>query len=175
MSDSRGADPEVAYALWRLGYKREAVTALRKRWENRKEDDREDAMLFVMADIGPDAVEMVPLLKKALRDVPDDWRTRYRRACVALALWRIQKPMEAGALVADPRQEALNVLLDLLRDNHIEAMEAVGQIGPEARAAIHHSSRRRNTNGGTPAPTPPALSDGSASAAKRQSPLSKRR
>ena len=38
--------------------------------------------------------------------------------------------------VRDPRQEALDILLALLRENHIEAMEAVGQIGPEARAAI---------------------------------------
>jgi HEAT repeat protein len=136
VDDTNGADPEIAYSLWRLGYKREAVTLLRKRWETGAKIERDERDLFVLADIGPDAVEMVPLLKKALRELPRDGSGRYARVCLALALWRIQKPIEAGGLVADPRQEALSVLLDLLRDNHIEAMEAVGEIGPEARAAI---------------------------------------
>jgi len=136
VDDRSGADPEVAYALWCLGYKREAVTALRQRWETTNHPAADHKLLLVLADVGPDAAEMVPLLNRALRKEPEDWRQRYDRTCVALALWRVQKPVEAGGLVADPRREALDVLLALLRDNHIEAMEALGQIGPEARAAV---------------------------------------
>jgi HEAT repeat protein len=138
----RGADPQVAYALWCLGHKREAVKALRRQWEHRDKDVRRDDILFVLADFGPDAAEMVPLLKRELRKEPEDYRGRYARACIALALWRIEKPVEAGGVVVDPRQEALDVLLAMLRDKYIDsmealaAMEALGQIGPEAKAAV---------------------------------------
>jgi HEAT repeat protein len=136
VDDRTGADPEVAYALWRLGYKREAVTALRKRWEA-TDDWREKAhVLCVLADVGPDAAEVVPLLGRALRKEPENYRESYLQACVALALWRVQKPLEAGGVVADPRLEALNVVRRLLRDDSLEAIEALGQMGPEAHAAV---------------------------------------
>jgi HEAT repeat protein len=137
MIDAEGrAQPDVAYALWHLGLKREAVTALRKQWEDADDRASNRGILFALADIGPDAAEMVPLLKKELRKEPEDYRGRYHRACVALALWRVQKPVEAGGTVVDPRQEALDVLLALLREHHIEAVDALGQIGPEAKSAV---------------------------------------
>jgi HEAT repeat protein len=132
-----GAGADVAYALWRLGEKREAVNGLLKRWDNPTEEDRKHDMACTLADFGPDAAEAVSRLKKELRNKPQNNRERYLRACLALALWRVQKPTEAGGVVIDPRQEALDVLVAMLRDREpVEALSALEDIGPEARAAV---------------------------------------
>jgi HEAT repeat protein len=135
--DESGAGADVAYALWRLGEKREAVNGLLKRWDNPREEDRKDDMACALADFGPDAAEAVSRLKKELRNKAKGDRERYLRACLALALWRVQKPTVAGGVVVDPRQEAVDVLVAMLQDREpVEALSALEAIGPEAKAAV---------------------------------------
>jgi HEAT repeat protein len=137
IDDKGGSSADVAYALWRVGEKREAVNGLLKRWDNLTEHDTRADIACALGDFGPDAAEAIPRLKKELRKDPEGWRQRHLRACLALALWRVQKPAEAGGAVLDPRQDALDVLIAMLRDSEpVEALSALEQIGPGAKGAV---------------------------------------
>jgi HEAT repeat protein len=131
--EDRGVGVEAARALWRIDRGREAVAFLVRACAG--EGEPRVRAIKALGEIGPEAGRAVPVLRKGLQD-PDE----SERAAVALALWRLQRRTETPGLVSDPRQEALSVLIKLLREGRPEqrwsAAAAVRQIGPEAGPAV---------------------------------------
>ncbi len=100
------------------------------------EDEAQRAVAArALGEIGPDARWALPALRSALRK-----QQGYGRTVIALALWNIERPVEGSGLVLDRRQEAITILLGMLRDGSVddraEAAEALACIGPEALRAV---------------------------------------
>jgi HEAT repeat protein len=130
-------DPNVrlaaARSLWHAGQRREALAALTLLL--RRPGHRFVGVLGVVADIGPDAAALLPELQRMLRDPDAD-----HRPGVALAVWRVARREEVGAEVHDPRQEALSVLIALVRsrdpNDRVDAARVLAEIGADARRAV---------------------------------------
>jgi HEAT repeat protein len=88
-----------------------------------------------LGSLGPKARGALPLLGKMMGD-PNN---KIRADC-ALAFWQIGRARMLDGMVADERQKALGVLLQMLRkgDAHerLYAAIALGHIGPEAGIAV---------------------------------------
>jgi HEAT repeat protein len=132
-NENRTLRVAAARALWRINRDRAAVAMLIQICEEK--DGHLGEAVDALGEIGPDAELAVPVLKRALQDA-----TYPEREPLALALWRLQRPTEVSGVVSDPRQEALAVLLRLLREGTVlerwSAIRAVRDVGPEARAAV---------------------------------------
>jgi HEAT repeat protein len=121
-------------ALGRMGRRREAAAALARALGSREGRVRQQAA-EALGEMGPGARDALPVLHEALRNKNDP-----ERCALALALWRVERPVELSNVVVDRRQEALDLLIDVLRDrgcqDRADAAEALGAIGPDACRAV---------------------------------------
>jgi HEAT repeat protein len=125
----------AAQALVRIGYPGKAVGTLIRALVQEDRNGSRGYALQILAEAGPSAREAAPLLRRALRD-----RASRHRARTALALWRVERPIPGDLIVADPRQQSLTVLIDMLDDPkegvRDEAMAALAEIGPEGAPVV---------------------------------------
>jgi hypothetical protein len=120
--------------LWRVCRDTRALAVLRSLLKDKEQRARGEAA-ETLADLG-DAERALPAMHQAMYDKNDP-----DRAEMALVYWRIAEPQEAGGVRFDPRQEALSVLIQMLRDQPVPEVryavaEALGQIGAEAKPAV---------------------------------------
>jgi HEAT repeat protein len=127
----------AALALWRLGRRGAAMAALLEEVQNEvKECGARYQALGALAEIGPEASQALPALRRALLDRDDP-----SRPWVAWALWRIERRVEFPGYVVDYRQDALRALIQMLPGKRASASETdpswvLRSIGPEAEAAV---------------------------------------
>src|SRR5579884_3122295 len=117
----------AAGALWRLGKDREAAAVLLPVAIAGEDDQARDAALRTLQDLGPTAGSGVPVLRRALRDRSDRWRTE-----VAHALWTVA-PGTNAATARQARHEALAALVGELgagADRTYAAATVLQQLGP---------------------------------------------
>jgi HEAT repeat protein len=128
----------AAQALGRLGHRREAVALLLEALQHG--GDRSHS-IDALAEIGPPAKAALPELRKLMRNSGES-----TRCAAALAVWRIERPVNSHGLQFDPRQDALAVLVEILQSPDLldlhPAARAIGQIGPEAKPAVPALIRR---------------------------------
>jgi HEAT repeat protein len=124
----------AAEALWHCGMRRPAVAILTE-WLRDESQGRRWEAAQALGRIGPAARDALPALRALCRQNRD-----YLGVMSAAAVWRIATPVESGGVVFDPRQDALATLLDIAKDRDapgfLDALEVLGEIGPEARAAV---------------------------------------
>jgi HEAT repeat protein len=131
------SDPSIRVAalqaLARIGRTEEAVAGLLEEFQG-ADAKHEPDILRALANLGTKARAAAPALRAALRNKDRPYRTQ-----MALALWRVGQVEEAGGVVFDLRQDALDALIDMLADEPTkwsEALETLKEIGPEAQAAV---------------------------------------
>jgi HEAT repeat protein len=129
-----------ARALVALGEVRAGVALLVHIVEKEKDEFMRREAMWELGKIGPRADARLPPSYRVLRDNKDPVR-----AAAAFVVWRVDRPIRTSWWVADPRQEALAVLLELLQSKHESvrsgALSVLAEIGPPARRAIPHLLR----------------------------------
>jgi HEAT repeat protein len=124
----------AAQALWQSGAQQEALPVLLQGLGDNADQIRA-AAAQVVGEIGSDACQVLPSLWSALRKHPD-------AACpeIALAVWRVQRPVQLFGVTVDLRQPALTVLIELLQRSKSHQYSYVAgflaRIGPEAARAV---------------------------------------
>jgi HEAT repeat protein len=125
----------AARALWRIS-KDQAALRFVIGMLGHKDDTVRVAAAGILAEIGPDAQAAVPALRNALKSRKDPARANF-----ALALWCLQWGQKSPQAVA-LRREAIGVLCTMLREESApDVLEALRQIGPEAREAVPDLAR----------------------------------
>jgi HEAT repeat protein len=130
----QGVRLKAALALVRIGRPGKAVAVLVRAMNDGCGDALWEQAVGAFAEAGPAARLAVPLLGKALAE-----KNVRKRLHAAGALWHVGRPVRRGAVVFDPRQRALRVLLDTASDPTADhwrlAARLLGRIGPAAAAA----------------------------------------
>ena len=117
-------------AIWRITSQPSRVLeTLRESLEN--PDGIRTDVILCLAEIGPHAMPLVPLLEPLLED-----RGSSSTWYVAAALWRIDRRAE----------DTLPHLIDALEGQYIEVLgiRCLGEIGARATAALPHLERYQN-------------------------------
>jgi HEAT repeat protein len=135
-SDAKeGYRVDAAVALWRVtGEAEDSVKAISGIWASAKEWLPRWWAINALGEMGPSARSALPLLRTAFRSRED-----YLAAKAALAFWQVARREKYGGVVVDPRQEAIDVLIALLKkdtESRMDAAAALCAIGREAKRAI---------------------------------------
>jgi HEAT repeat protein len=121
-------------ALVRMGRGKDVLDTLVKTWDG-KEKHPGVFVADMLAQIGPDARSVLPMVRRALQDKDHPLSVE-----LAFALWKIEEVVEVGGYRHDPRQDAVTVLIEVLRSERkgdpYDAAYALWQIGAEAKDAV---------------------------------------
>jgi HEAT repeat protein len=127
---------EAAVALWRIGRHREGIPVLVRDVKDRRNGWRWRAAR-ALGRIGPGAREALPALREALQRKGEPAPHQ-----LALALWRVAQPQGGAAGSPADRREAVAQLIAMIPERgdpppvRWGVLEALTEIGPEARAAV---------------------------------------
>jgi HEAT repeat protein len=131
---------QATRAVVALGEVRAGVALLVHILENEKDEFVRREAMWELGRIGPRADACLATAYRVLRDQKNPVRV-----AAAFAVWRVDRPIRTSWWAADPRQEALAVLLELLRNKNDDmrygALSVLASIGPSARRAVPHLLR----------------------------------